>query len=85
MVRRMDGVIRGSHIELAEAPRDWADGTPVSISISPPIETHGARREAVDRLCGAWGADPSIDAVFSAIVNDRNGTAEQPIDFDDSD
>ena len=63
---RLNGVIRGSRIEL-EQETGLPDGARVSVQIEHrPVALEAVRR-AVDELCGAWAQDDSLEAIFREI------------------
>ncbi len=70
MVVHLHGIVRGRRIDL-----DDETGLPDGVSVTVDIRLDSGQgddlRDRIDRLCGAWADDPSIDAVFSEIASAR--------------
>lgn len=77
----VQGIMKGNFIELLH-PIGIPDGMSIvmDISILPPAFQE--QREIVDRLCGAWGNDPSLAEIFADIETERQRSQSREISFD---
>jgi len=59
------------------------DGSRVVIRIEPQELTLPERQGLVQATAGAWGDDPSTDAIFAALLRERCADVGRDVRFDD--
>ena len=81
MVMRRTGVISGRQIEL-DRETGLRDGARVDVQIEHARLPLEELRRRVDALCGAWGTDDSLGAVFEEIERARQRATPREVRFD---
>lgn len=81
MVMRRTGIINGRRIEL-DRETGLSDGATVDVRIEHASRPLEELRRRVDDLCGAWGADESLGAVFDEIERARLHATPREVRFD---
>jgi len=81
MVLSLTGTIRGRHIEL-DGDTNLPEGAPVKVRIEAEVSSLDERRRKIGDLCGAWGTDDSLGAIFDEIEQERRSRGSREIDLD---
>lgn len=78
----IQGVVRGNRIELI-SPVGLQDGTAVLVRLEPQPQLSLAEKQAfLHQLYGSWSGDPSLEAIFAEIANQRTEARPRSVDFD---
>jgi len=78
---QIQGIIMGKYIELLYKT-DLPDGQVVTLSIKPEILSLEEKKRQIDKLCGSWEDDKSLETVFTEIKNNRLNSMPREVNFD---
>lgn len=83
MVRHVNGIIRGTRVELDRPIADLPDGSAVSLDVRLRDSGEASAKARIRDLCGVWADDPTIEPVFREIEDARRLTTGRPVNLDD--
>lgn len=86
MEMTLEGTVNGNLKQInLDRELNLPAGTRVSIKIKTKNKkklTLEEKRKLVDKFCGAWADDPSINKVFEEIDRERHQDFPREVDFD---
>ena len=78
---QVQGVIHGQHVMLSRAT-SLPNGSPVMVAIRRVSLSLEEKRALIDRLCGAWAQDESLQRIFEEIEIERHQSFAREVNFD---
>ena len=75
------GVINGEYIKLFNKT-SLPDGLPVIVNIRTKPSMPEEKLNLIDKLCGSWKNDSSLESVFAEIGNQRHQDKPREVFFD---
>ena len=82
-LRQIPGIVNGKSIEL-EHETGLPVGSQVIINILPVSLSLNEKLKRAESLCGTWAGDPSLDAIFAEIEQQRDTAIARELDLDAS-
>jgi hypothetical protein len=75
---QIPGIVNGKSIEL-EQETGLPEGSQVMINILPVSLPLNEKLKLAESLCGTWAGDPSLDAIFAEIEQQRDAAITRKI------